>query len=67
MDNDKLKNTTKLRDYLYSLLCVVRLLAFLPLILMFLCFVPLMYILGISNPLGKWVNFNEGIVFNVKN
>jgi hypothetical protein len=61
-----LKNTTKLSDALYTVLCVVRLFAFMPLILICLCFVPLMYLLGISDPLYKWVKLNEGIVFDVK-
>ena len=61
-----LNNSTKLSDALYTVLCVVRLFAFLPLILICLCFVPLMYLLGISNSLGKWTKLNEGIVFDVK-
>lgn len=61
-----LKNTTKLSDALYTLLCVVRLLVFMPLILICLCFVPLMYLLGIKNAIDKWVKLNEGIVFDVK-
>ena len=62
-----LKNTTKLSDALYTLLCVVRLLVFMPLILTCLCFVPLMYLLGVKNAIDKWVKLNEGIVFDVKN
>lgn len=61
-----LKNTTKLSDTLYTLLCVVRLLVFMPLILICLCFVPAMYLLGIRNAIDKWVKLNEGIVFDVK-
>jgi len=61
-----LKNSTKLSDALYTVLCVVRLFAFLPLILICLLFVPIMYLLGISDPLGKWTKLNEGIVFDVK-
>ena len=61
-----LNNSTKLSDALYTVLCVVRLFAFLPLILICLCFVPVMYLLGISDPLGKWVKLTEGIVFDVK-
>lgn len=61
-----LKNTTKLSDALYTVLCVVRLFAFLPLIFICLCFVPIMYLLGVSNPLDKWVKLNEGVVFDVK-
>ena len=61
-----LKNSTKLSDALYTLLCVVRLFAFLPLILICLCFVPVMYLLGISDPLGKWTKLTRGIVFDVK-
>ena len=60
-----LKNTTKLSDTLYTALCVVRLFAFMPLILICFGFVPVMYLLGISDPIGKWVKLNEGIVFNV--
>ena len=61
-----LKNTTKLSDALYTLLCVVRLLVFMPLILTSLCFVPLMYLLGVKNAIDKWVKLNEGVVFDVK-
>lgn len=61
-----LNNSTKLSDALYTVLCVVRLFAFLPLILICLCFVPVMYLLGISDALGKWVKLTEGIVFDVK-
>jgi hypothetical protein len=61
-----LKNTTKLSDALYAVLCVVRLFAFIPLILICLCFVPIMCLLGVSEPLDKWVKLNEGIVFDVK-
>lgn len=61
-----LKNTTKISDALYTLLCVVRLLVFMPLILICLCFVPLMYLLGIRSAIDKWVKLNEGIVFDVK-
>jgi hypothetical protein len=61
-----LDNNTKISDALYTVLCVVRLFTFLPLILICFCFVPLMYLLGISDPLGKWVKLNEDIVFNVK-
>lgn len=61
-----LKNTTKPSDALYTVLCVVRLLAFLPLILTCLLFVPVMYLLGVNKPLDKWVKLNEGIVFNVE-
>lgn len=60
-----LKNTTKLSDVLYTLLCVIRLLVFMPLILTCLCFVPLMYLLGIKNAIDKWVKLNEAIVFDV--
>jgi len=58
-----LNNSTKLSDALYTVLCVVRLFAFLPLILICLCFVPVMYLLGISDPLDKWAKLAEGIVF----
>lgn len=61
-----LKNNTKLSDELYTLLCVVRLLVFMPLILTSLCFVPLMYLLGVKNAIDKWVKLNEGVVFDVK-
>ena len=61
-----LKNNTKLRNALYTLLCAVRLLVFMPLILMCLSFVPLMYLLGIRNAFDKWIKLNEGIVFNLK-
>ena len=61
-----LKNTTKLSDALYTLLCVVRLFAFLPLILTSLCFVPIMYLLAVTAPLDKLVRLFEGIVFDVK-
>lgn len=61
-----LKNTTKLSDALYALLCVVRLFVFMPLILTCLFFVPLMYLLGIKNAIDKWVKLNEAIVFDVK-
>jgi len=61
-----LNNNTKLSDALYTVLCVVRLFAFLPLILICLCFVPVMYLLGISDALGKWAKLTEGIVFDVK-
>jgi hypothetical protein len=60
-----IKKDTKLSDALYTLLCVVRLFVFMPLILICLCFVPIMYLLGISDPLKKWVRLNEGIVFDV--
>lgn len=60
-----LKNNTKLRDILFTLLCVVRLLVFLPLILINLCFVPVMYLLGVHKPFDKWIKLNEWIVFNV--
>jgi hypothetical protein len=60
-----IKKDTKLSDALYTLLCVVRLFVFMPLILICLCFVPIMYLLGISDPLNKWVRLNEGIVFDV--
>jgi hypothetical protein len=61
-----LKNTTKLSDALYTLLCVVRLFAFLPLILTSLCFVPIMYLLAVTAPLDKLVRLFEGVVFDVK-
>ena len=60
-----IKKDTKLSDALYTLLCVVRLFVFMPLILICLCFVPIMYLLGISDPLNKWVRLNEGIVFDL--
>ena len=59
------KKETKLSNSLYTLLHVVRLLVFMPLILICLCFVPIMYLLGISDPLNKWVRLNEGIVFDL--
>ena len=61
-----LKNTTKLSDALYTLLCVVRLFAFLPLILTSLCFVPIMYLFAVTAPLDKLVRLFEGVVFDVK-
>jgi len=61
-----LKNTTRLSDALYTLLCVVRLFAFLPLILTSLCFVPIMYLLAVTAPLDKLVRLFEGVVFDVK-
>ena len=66
MDKQKVSKETKSKPELYTVLCVVRLFAFLPLILIWFCFVPLMYLLGISDPLGKWAKLNEGIVFDVK-
>jgi hypothetical protein len=61
-----LNNTTKIIEALCTLLYVVRLFAFIPLILICLCFVPMMYLLGISDPIGIWVKLNEGVVFDVK-
>ena len=61
-----LKNTTRLSDALYTLLCVVKLFAFLPLILTSLCFVPIMYLLAVTAPLDKLVRLFEGVVFDVK-
>lgn len=62
----KSKSTNLLSPALYTVLCVVRLLVFMPLILICFCFVPLMYLLGIRNAIDKWVKLNEGIVFDVK-
>ncbi len=61
-----LKNTTKLSDGLYALLCVIRLFVFIPLILTCIGFVPLMYLLGIKNAIDIWVDLCERIVFDVK-
>jgi len=60
-----LKNNTKLSDTLYTLLCVVRLFAFLPLILIGAASIPLMWILGITNPFDVWAKINEMVVFDV--
>ena len=60
-----LKNNTKLSDALYTLLCVVRLFAFLPLILIGAASIPIMWILGISDPFGVWSKINEMVVFDV--
>ncbi len=62
-----LKNNTKLSDALYTLLCVVRLFAFLPLIIIGACSIPIMWILGISEPFNVWIKINEMVVFNVIN
>lgn len=55
----------KLTDVLYTLLCVVRLFAFLPLILIGAASIPIMWILRISDPVGVWVKINEKLVFDV--
>ena len=60
-----LKNNTKLSDALYILLCVVRLFAFLPLILIGAASIPLMWILGITDPFGVWIKINEMVVYDV--
>ena len=60
-----LKNNTKLSEALYILLCVVRLFAFLPLILIGAASIPLMWILGISDPFGVWIKINEMVVYDV--
>lgn len=61
-----LKNTSRLIDALYTMLCVVRFFAFLPLIVLIMCAIPLMYLLGIKDSFGVWVRFNESVVFNHK-
>jgi hypothetical protein len=60
-----LKNNTKLSAALCTLLCVVRLFAFLPLILVGAASIPLMWILGITDPFGVWTKINEMVVFDV--
>ena len=60
-----LKNNTKLSNALHTLLCVVRLFTFLPLILIGAASIPIMYILGISDPFGVWIKINEMVVFDV--
>ena len=60
-----LKNNTKLSEALYILLCVVRLFAFLPLILIGAASIPLMWILGITDPFGVWIKINEMVVYDV--
>jgi hypothetical protein len=49
------------------LICLVRLLVFLPLICLIFLTLPLMYLLGVKEPMDKWVKFNESIVFNIEN
>ena len=53
------------RHLLYTLLCVVRLFAFLPLIFIGAASIPIMWILGISDPFGVWTKINEMVVFDV--
>lgn len=55
----------KLSYTLYTMLCVVRLFAFLPLILIGAASIPLMWILGIADPFGVWAKINEMVVFDV--
>lgn len=62
---NNIKKDTKLSDALYTLLCVVRLFAFLPLILIGAASIPLMWILGISDPFDVWTKINEMVVFDV--
>lgn len=54
----------KMSEILQTIFCVIRLHIFMPLILVVLCFVPIMYILGVKDPIDKWIRLNEGIVFN---
>ena len=64
--NEKPFNETKAYDVLYTLLCVVRLFTFLPCAALIMCAIPFMYLLGIKDPFGVWVRFNESVVFNHK-
>ncbi len=64
--NDKPFYETRLYNVLYTLLCVVRLLLFLPCITLIMCFIPLMYLLGVKDAFDVWVRFNESVVFNHK-
>jgi hypothetical protein len=65
--NEKPFNKTNTYNVLYILLCVVRLFAFMPCILLILCSIPLMYLLGVKDPVDIWIRFNEGVVFNYRN
>ena len=65
--NEKPFKETKAYDVLYTLLCVVRLFVFMPCISLIMCFIPLIYLFGIKDPIGVWVRFNESVVFNHKN
>ena len=65
-NNGKPFNETKAYNVLYTLLCVVRLLLFLPCITLIMCFIPLMYLLGVKDTFDVWVRFNESVVFNHK-
>lgn len=60
-----LKNTTKLSDVLYTVLCVVRLFVCLPLIIFIgIIYLPIMTLLGVSYAGDSAIKLFEKFVFN---